>query len=526
MSRKKPDVLLIILDTLRRDRLSVYGHNRPTSPELDDFSTGATLFERAIAPAQWTVPSHGSIFTGLYPSTHRLIEGDGYLSESYPTLAEILRGEGYHTVGFCNNPLVGVLDNGLQRGFEAFYNYAGASVNRPLDMTRHPVRRALSQSFHRFARVTSQRFARSETLFRVSLNPLLTPIWTRFINYKGHTPNSIDDLIAYWKSFHAGGTDRPLFAFLNLMGSHLPYRPPQDALDRVVPELRRHKRSDSDSRRAFRFMSRFNADAGAWGSPPDPPLEDWQHQTLSDFYDAEIAAQDVHLGRLLKMLRESGALEDTLIIIAADHGEGHGDHRFFGHSFVVYQELVHVPLIVHAPERFPKGKRVMTNVSTRRIFHTVLDYTGIRPPLDEADPNANTSALTLARATNGAPDVEGGLAFAEAFPPSLFIHVLEHRNPAAIERLRLRQVRRGVYDGANKLTVVGSSVEGLYDVSQDPAETRDLAAERPAVVSELQGKISRFVQTAEERRADGGGSPGTGVSDEVVDHLRALGYFE
>src|SRR5262249_46416450 len=159
-------------------------------------------------------------------------------------------------------------------------------------------------------------FARSETLFRVSLNPLLTPIWTRFINYKGNTQNSIDDLMAYWESYHAGGTDRPLFAFLNLMGSHLPYRPPQDALDRVWPELRRQWRGQrSDSRRAYSFMSRFNADAGAWGSPPDPPLEDWQHQTLSDFYDAEIAAQDVHVGRLLKMLRDSGSLENTLIII-------------------------------------------------------------------------------------------------------------------------------------------------------------------------------------------------------------------
>src|SRR5690606_10056998 len=131
----------------------------------------------------------------------------------------------------------------------------------------------------------------------------------------------------------------------------------------------------------YKFMGRFNADAARWASPVVPPLQDWEHQVIEDFYDAEIAHQDRHLGRLLHALRQSGALDDTMVIIAADHGEGHGDHDFFGHSFVVYQELVHVPLMIHYPERFPAGKKVATNVSTRRLFHTVLDVAGITPPL-------------------------------------------------------------------------------------------------------------------------------------------------
>lgn len=120
----RPNILFIILDTQRRDRLGLYGHSADTSPNLDEFAEGATIFERAISPAQWTVPAHGSIFTGLYPSTHQLTQAFQQMSGEHPMLAEILQVADYHTVAFCNNPLLGILDHGLQRGFDAFYNYA------------------------------------------------------------------------------------------------------------------------------------------------------------------------------------------------------------------------------------------------------------------------------------------------------------------------------------------------------------------------------------------------------------------
>lgn len=513
----KPHILFIVLDTLRRDRLSAYGHTRETSPAFDRFAARATLFERAIAPAQWTIPSHTSMFTGLYPGAHGVTQGYAQLSGMHPTLAEILRGEGYHTVGFCNNPLVGVLNNGLQRGFDHFYNYAGAAVNRPFDSIKSPLRRAVRKRWRRFARPTQNRFAQSDWLFRLSMNPLLVPLWTRFVNYKGHTEHSVDDLIAYIGQHRASGAEKPLFAFLNLMGTHLPYQPPQDYLDRVAPGTRYN-------RHAYQFIRRFNSEASRWAAPTDPPLADWEYQALSDFYDAEILYQDYHLGRLLDYLKTSGALNDTLVIITADHGESHGDHNFFGHSFVVYQELVHVPLVIHYPERFPAGKRIPTNVSTRRLFHTVLDLAGIKPPLDEATPNANIAGLSLVRSLNGVPDTEGGIVFSEAYPPTTFLSVIEHRTPSLIDRLSLRLVRRGVYEGSHKLTVVHDRVEALYDVSSDPAETRDLSSARTDVVASLQTKLDAFVQSTEAQRFD---SEAIGEVDEsVMENLRALGYIE
>ena len=515
MPNQSPDILLIILDTLRRDRVSAYGGIPTITPALDAFAEGATLFDRAVSPAQWTVPSHASMFTGVYPSTHQVTQANHRLSGSYPTLAEILQVGGYKTIGFCNNPLVGVLDTGLTRGFDEFYNYAGAAVNRPQDVSKSQIRQTVSRTWGKFATRVSNTFAHSDFLFRTSLHPLLTPIWTRSIHYKGHTQNSVDDLIGYMQAQHADNERKPLFTFLNLMGAHTPYRPPQDVIKQVARDI-------WDDKQAYAFMRQFNADAARWASPVSDPLSAFEQTVLDGFYTAEVAHQDAQLGRLLRYLEDSGTLDNTMVIIIADHGEGHGDHLFFGHSFVVYQELVHVPLIIRAPHM--PAKRVTTPVSTRRIFHTALDYANIAPPLSDDDPNGDTHALSLARATNGLPDTEGGMAFAEAFPPNTLLNMIKHRNPAHVEHFRLQLIRRGAYHADHKLATVGDSVEGVFNIAQDPAERHNVADENPIITQQLQANLKQFVRQSEQQRAD---VPQFGREDEaVLENLRALGYIE
>ncbi|RMF82663.1 MAG: DUF229 domain-containing protein [Chloroflexi bacterium] len=517
MPEQHPDILLIVLDTLRRDRLSTYGHHRETSPALDAFAADATLFERAVAPAQWTIPAHASLFTGHYPSTHQVVQGYGRLAEHYPTLAEILRDGGYHTIAFCNNPLVGVLNNGLRRGFDKFYNYSGTAPHRPVDEQRSHIRRILAQQWRQFARNVENQFAHSDTMFRISMHPFLVPIWTRFTNFKGHTQRSVDDLIDYWAMYHAGDAEEPLFTFVNLMGAHLPYKPQQDTINRLAPELR-------DDKRAYNFIRRFNSDAARWASPLERPFEAWERAALDGFYDAEIAQQDYHLGRLLQALKKSGRMDNTLIIIVADHGEGHGDHNYFGHSFVVYQELVHVPLLIRFPEQFPVGKRVTTNISTRRIFHTILDVAEVPAPFNPNDPNGDVQSLSLQMAVNGNLDSEKDIAFSEAYPPETFLHVIAHRQPHLIEPLRLRQIRRGIYDGEHKLVTVGQDVEALFDLSNDPTEVNNIADAHPIRVMTMRHKIDQFAHHVERYRTDS--EHLDEVSEEVIDQLRALGYIE
>ncbi len=517
MMASQPDILFIILDTQRRDRLSLYGNERETSPHLDAFARDATVFERAIAPAQWTIPSHGSLFTGVYPGTHQVTQAFQRLSGSHPTLADILRVAQYHTVAFCNNPLLGLLEHDLQRGFLEFYNYAGATPNRPVERTRSPLRRKLASWMRQIARSATNQFSQSDWLFRMSINPLIVPVWERLANFKGDSGRSIDDLIDYMQEYHAGGADKPLFAFLNLMGTHTPYHPASNYLNHVAPELRHDNH-------ASKFVAQFNADAGQWISPADPPLQDWQRHALNGFYDAEIAQQDVHLSRLFAYLEQSGRLDNTLVVIAADHGEGHGDHDFVGHSFVVYQELVHVPLIIRYPQHFPAGRRIHTNVSTRRLFHTILDMADVQPPLADDDPNANVSGLSLVSSLNGKPDTERDTAFSEAFPPVNLLNILEERKPHLVKQMALQQVRRGVYQGDHKLAIVGEKVEKLFDVGSDPAEVNDVATQHPAVVAQLHKKIDTFVSQTQSQRHDSQHSDH--LSEDVLDNLRALGYID
>ncbi|MBK8135848.1 MAG: sulfatase [Chloroflexi bacterium] len=504
------NVLFVVLDTTRHDRLSLYGHPRDTTPELDAFAGQAAVFDRALSPAQWTIPAHASMFTGVYPSTHTLTEADRTLPVQFPTTAQILRDAGYQTAGFCNNPLLGVLNHGLTRGFDDFYNYAGAAINRPFERAFGPPVDSAVRSWRQFARTVGNQFAQREWLFRVSLNPMFTPVWTRLINYKGSSANSISDLIGYMQKHRAGGQSKPLFAFLNLMGTHLPYRPPRDVLEHIAPGL---------DQASYQFMAHFNADAARWASPVEAPLEDWQSHALEAFYDAEIRAQDAQLGRLFAYLKTSGALKDTLVIISADHGEGHGDHGFFGHSFVVNHELTHVPLIVHSPEGFRRGERIDTPVSTRRIFHTILDAAGIE---SAADQGAGTAGMTLTQA--GMP---GELAFSEAFPPQTFLGVLRYRAPAFIDALRLTQVRRAVLRGSLKLTTLGEVPEALYDVENDPAEAQDIQQQHPAATAEMLALIAGFVRDAEQQRAGVSVlAERAALSPEMMENLRALGYIE
>lgn len=521
MPNRKPNLLLIVLDTLRRDQLTIYGAKRPTSPGFDAFAGRAALFERAVSPAQWTIPAHASLFTGLYPGAHGLTQANGRLNPMHATLAEILQADGYHTAAFCNNPLVGAIDHGMARGFDRFFNYATAVPYRPYTDDQTALARAFTTWFRPYARRIGNWFATSDDLFRIALHRRLTPLWARTINFKGNTATSVDDLLRYWADRHAGGREQPLFAFVNLMGAHLPYHPPAALVARFDAEVAKDKAAQA-------FMRRFNADGAAWASPPEQPFSDLEARTLAAHYQAEIAAQDEQLDRLLAGLRARGAFDDTAIVVLADHGESHGDHAIMGHGFGVFQELVHVPMALHLPgvtSGSGEGQHIGANISTRRLFHTLIDLAGAPTPLSPDDPNANIGGLSLApllAASSAAADADGGLAFSEAYPPSTFLKVLEHRSPSTIDRLRLRLVRRAVYAGDRKLVTEAGRATGLFNLKADPAELADLASAQPREADALLHQVEAFTAA----QAGGEAQAETPLTAEVADHLRALGYID
>jgi arylsulfatase A-like enzyme len=381
MVTSRPDILFIVLDTQRVDRLSCYGYDLPTTPNLDKFAATATRFETAIAPAQWTVPSHASMFTGLYPSEHTMVQSYSAMPENLTTLAERLRDGGYFTAGFCNNPLVGVINNGLRRGFLSFLNYSGLLTSRPnqagtcsgwIGRYRQWFKRQLSGVMTRI----QDAFARSDWLLSLSFTPLMVPLWQTALSFKGNTAKSLEDTARLLCDRPGIEPDQPVFAFVNLMGTHMPYHPPRRYIEQFAPHVLR----DRDARN---FLQRFNSDVYGWLAPLTGALDEPQKRTLDGMYDAEVAAQDAQLGRFFDQLRQAGRLDNTLVVICADHGEHLGEKQFMGHSLSIYNELIRVPLIVQDPtQQLPQGSVVEAVVSTRRLFHTVLSAAGLA---DEAE---------------------------------------------------------------------------------------------------------------------------------------------
>lgn len=522
----KPNIVLIVLDTLRADRMSCYGYERRTTPFVDAFAEDATLFERAIVPAQWTIPSHASIFTGEYPTTHMTSQIHDTLGEDTVTLAQLLNEGGYRTVGFCNNPLLGVVDNALDRGFQEFYNYGGAVPNYPDIARARPrlFRHLNEQITHLLRSITApfqNQFAHNNILLRVAMHPLIVPLWQHNVNFKGNTKRSLHDVVRYLRAHRSREDKQPLFAFVNLMETHLPYRPPARFARSFAPYY-------EDDSEAHSFMRSYNTEHFRWMIPLTEPLSPTADRVINDLYDAETAYQDRLLRRLLKDLGQPGVRENTMVIITSDHGEGLNNHHFVGHSLVAYDDLVRVPLLIRYPKQYPSGRRVSTVVSTRRIFHSVLDAAGIQPNHSGTEQAPiDVESLTLTHALNGSAAKEG-LVFTEAYTPDTLLALMESEAPASIDQFRCRSMRRAVYDGRHKLITVGDQPDELFDVSEDPQERHNLIGQYPGKAEQLQKALSSFVKEAEARRPANWESARklSLDSEEISDRLRALGYIE
>ncbi len=522
MSKPKPNIIFLVLDTHRVERMSVYGYGKDTTPALGSFAEDATVFDWAISPAAWTVPSHASMFTGLYPTAHQTTQSFTALPQNIPTLAELLAQDGYETVAFCNNPLIGVLDNGLKRGFNHFYNYSATIPDIPDIGNPGALKRTqlwLNMALKQVTTPIEQQFGRSPLLLKLATLPLFVPIWSRTFNFKGNTQRSLTDVTSYLRHHFNTHSDKPLFMFINMMETHLPYYPPKKAIDRWVPYFKK-------DREARAFIHKFNTESYRWMAPMLEPFTEMQHTVLSDMYDAEVAYQDRQLRKLLRYLKRSGQADNTMVVVVSDHGESLGEHEFMGHAFVIYNELVRVPFFIRYPEMFPGGKRVEEAVSTRRIFHTVLEAAGI----DLEAYGQPTHDLSLTRSVEG-KDPEDEMVISEAFPPQNFINVMEMTNPEAIDLFRVRKLRRAIYGNGKKLMTVGEQPDELFEFHEDPFETHNLLDDpfgHENDLLHLQKQLDDFVIVSEAHR-DGiapAGQVDYSDNPELLERLRGLGYIE
>jgi len=516
--RRLPNIIFVVLDTQRVDRLSCYGYPRPTSPRLDDLAGRAALFEMAVSPAQWTIPAHASMFTGQYPLLHQTVQSDRALPAELPTVTEMLRQNGYHTFGFCNNPLVGVLNNGLQRGFDRFFNYASfvpdlVPAPKAPDSLFGRAREKARGVIQYGVREIERQFGKSERLLALSQESFFVPFWSRLGNFKGDIVRCMGDMVRYVKAYH--DDERPYFLFLNAMETHLPYWPAQPFVRKYAQWVRRDKY-------ARRFMSLFNTQAYRWATPVINPFSEMEKAAIDAMYDAEVAFQDHHVGRLFAALDELNAWDDTLVVVVADHGEGFGEHNYMGHAFALFQEVVHVPLVVHFPGGEMAGRRVPQAVSTRRIFHTMLQYAGI--PYDE--PSGSAAELSLRAAAQGRPSRDD-MVVSEAYSPTNFVSVIERRDPSVLVPYKCLSLWRAAYQGGEKLIAVDNQPEKFFNLVTDPAERVNLLGSAQRAPTLFAG-LSQFVAD-QQQYARAAGTRDAYSPDEEADvreHLRALGYLE
>lgn len=514
MSNQRPDILFLVLDTQRADRLSCYGYDQATSPNIDAIAAEGSRFDQAVSAAQWTVPSHASMFTGLYPSEHGLLQSYSVMSDDCTTLAERLREGGYFTAGFCNNPLVGVINNGLRRGFTSFLNYSGLLTSRPNQAGSSPglvgryrqwFKRQLAGVMNRI----QDAFARSDALLALSFTPIMVPLWQTALSFKGNTAKSLDDTARLFIQRSGVEVDQPVFAFVNLMGTHMPYHPPRSYIEKFAP----HVLADREARS---FLNQFNGDVYGWLAPLTGALDEAQKRTLDGMYDAEVAHQDALLGEFFDKLRQSGRLDNTLVVICADHGEHLGEKQFMGHSLSIYNELIRVPLIIRDPgQAFPASTTVDGVVSTRRLFHTVLEAAGIATDAE--------AALSLSRSVENA--VERDYVFAEAVPPQNVVNLMQKRQPQLVQERGCDRIRRAVWMGHHKLIETAGEVE-LYDVLEDPNEDLNISAIFPENVEVLQDCLQAFTSRSETDPAFVTSRASNFEDPEVRRRLEELGYLE
>jgi arylsulfatase A-like enzyme len=323
-AQQSPNILLIVLDTVRTKSLGLYGYSRETSPNLELLSKQGVFFKRAYSSSPWTLPSHAGMFTGHYPNE---VTADWRtpLDASFPTLAEVLQEQGYQTAGFVGNNAYCITEYGLHRGFEHYE-----------DFRKSPGQIALGSSIVRTA---------TEVL----------DLREKISTYNNFGRKSAEQLNHDFLSW-LGKRDltHPFFAFLNYYDAHDPYLPPRDYAMKIAQR---------DVR-------------GYYNESKPKKLTSDEILTFKDAYEASIAYLDDQIGRLFSQLTTSGNLNNTLVIIVSDHGEQFGEHGLIFHGNSLYHLLLHVPLILIHPSLLPEGKIIEQPVSLVNIPNTILDLIG------------------------------------------------------------------------------------------------------------------------------------------------------
>jgi arylsulfatase A-like enzyme len=423
-----PNVLVIVLDTLRADHLSSFGYARPTSPNIDRLATQGVLFENAISASSWTFPSHASLLTGRYQYEHGMdkigqmpvLRSQAFSPNGLPTLGEALMQQGYRTGAFSANRTFFTRDLGFGRGFVHFEDY----FHSPADLF---VRTLYGREFARLYLNRSDKSKVKRALRFLGIDSLLDKDSEGSGKYGGaqgvrKRGDVVNQEVLSWID---GGGNHPFLAFLNYFDVHYPY-----------------------------------------GGPPTYPRQAWDHGGNIEHYDSGIKYADDAIGRLMQALDRRGLTKSTMVIVTADHGESLGQHGLTYHGQALYWELIHVPIVIRYPDHVPAGIRVAVPVTNSALPATIMRLLG--PDAKETFPGPPLNALWAAPAA------------AENWPDAL--SEVSKNNIISEENKAVGKLVATSADGPMKsvvttrwhLIVHKELGDQLYDWIHDPGESNNL----------------------------------------------------
>ena len=473
-SRTPQGVIVFLADTLRRDHLDMYGHNRPTAPRLSSLATEGVRFADAISPATWTKVAVPSLLSSVYPASHGIVGMADRLPSSATTIAEAFRGAGYATFATSSVSFTGKLSN-VHQGVEVLHERASID-NGDLGHSR------------------------------------------------AKTARTYVDRFLTWLDDHH---DVPFFAFIHVFDPHDPFEPypPYDLMWASATGKEEHdadlelvEDSLGDDRRVAdgnrfgpeRFPNREELEAA--GVDPDAYNA---HQL--DWYDGSIRGFDAEIARLMEGLEQRGVAGDTLLAFVSDHGEEFMDHGWGWHGNTVYGESINVPLVLRWPGVLPAGLVVDPTVESLSLMPTLLELSGI--PVPETAQGQSLLPLVVSPADPTSLGWINRPAFSERK------RISSNRERADYDVDQYSVVSDGWKLVRNVDPPEWMPEFELYNHAADPLNHDEVAADHPDIVERLTEELAGRLRYAEARKLPTDADASEGLSPAELRRLRSLGYI-
>jgi arylsulfatase A-like enzyme len=500
------NVIIVLVDTLRADRLGAYGNTRGLTPFLDSLAGRAYVFHNAYSQAPWTSPSVAALFTSRIPNELGIVTFASNVQERETVLAEVLHDHGYSTGAFLAHWFL--LGRGFEQGFDAFQQrrFAGERKTRGTHLN--------DQAFAWLDRGAANERSRhlhypephvpyappADALDRAFAWNERSPLFTYLHYPEPHVPyappaDALDRAFAWLDQ--RGSGESPIFLYLHYTEPHVPYAPPGDALKRVrgdgvTPDLNAVNALIVNKNRAPSALTAA------------------QLHDVTDVYDAEVASLDDTLRALFDGLKARHLLDDAVVVVTADHGESFQEHGYVGHGNSLFNDLVRVPLLIALPG-MPARIDVDEPVALIDVAPTLLDLVGITAP------NSFEGQTLRPAMLRGATRWLGPLRRLWAGAPDDDRPLFTERSAALVVN---PQHERAVVIGREKYIAASGLAGEFYDLAADPEE------QRPDALSAAdRDRLRRALAERTDHLDHGSAVPTSAPIDaETRERMQALGY--